>query len=237
MRGGWREALAAFCGELAKGTDQEPPVIAGDTELGELAHRLALSPAARRALVVLYALHLIGEPAPSIARLAHVLGDWNEALGRGDLAALAMLRRKHGHVALRRAVTDLLDGAPPRRIRLFGGAPITPRGGAFRMSRDGRSDATIETELATTLGRIAVVEGSLPGAVLEARMHGATAVTMTLPTELPRPWPRGAGLVLVLYGNPTAWVADVPALGAPTSPLSDIPAPDDPITDADLTSE
>jgi hypothetical protein len=217
MRPGWRDALATFGHELVKGSDVELPIAAADTELGELAHRLALSPAARRALVALYALHLVGEPAPAIARLAQILGDWTEALGQGDLAALAMVRRKRGRVALRTAVTDLLDGAPPRRIRLVGGPPTTPRAGAFRVSRDGRTDAAIETELAEKLGRIAVALGPLDAALLEARLYGATAVTMSLPEQRPTRWPRAAGLVLVLYGNATAWVADVPALDPVTT--------------------
>jgi hypothetical protein len=71
----------------------------------------------------------------------------------------------------------------------------------------------VEAELATQLGRIAVVETSRIGAALvEARLHGATAVTWTVPVERPRPWPLGAGLVLVLYGTASAWVADVPTL-------------------------
>ncbi|MDB4958346.1 MAG: hypothetical protein JWO36_5915 [Myxococcales bacterium] len=212
VHAGWREALATFGAELARGAEVQVPAVPGDTELGELAQRLALTPVARRALVVLYALHLVGDPAPSIAKLARVLADWTEALGRGELTELAMVRRKHGTVALRAAVTDLLDGSPPRRIRLVGGAPTTPRTGAHRVSREGRADAEIETELASKLGRIAIVEGKLPAALLEARMHGATAVTMSVPDERPKPWPRDAGLVLVLYSNATAWVADVPTL-------------------------
>ncbi|HUJ60750.1 MAG TPA: hypothetical protein VLX92_19745, partial [Kofleriaceae bacterium] len=115
-------------------------------------------------------------------------------------------------VALRAPVCDLLDGAAPRSIRLLGGAPTAPRAGLFRVARDGRSDAAIEAELAAQLGRIAVVEGALPAGLLEARLHGATAVTLAPPVARPRPWPQGAGLVLVLHGSPSAWIADVPAL-------------------------
>lgn len=208
----WREPLAAYAQELARGADAEPPRVALDTELGELAHRLGLGTTARRALAALYGLHLIGEPALAIAALARAIGDWPEALGQGELGALAMLRRKHGKVALRTAVTDLLDGVPPRSIRIVGGGAATPRAGMFRVSRESRSDAEIEHALAGQLGRIAMVEGPLPAALLEARLHGATAVALTLPAERPRPWPRDAGLVLVLYGTATSWVADLPAL-------------------------
>lgn len=212
----WRERLAALGTELARsGERPDIPVIAIDNELGELAHRLHLSAAARRTLIALYALHLVGEPPPSIAKLATLTGDWPEALGQGDLGQLAMLKKKRGTVSLRRAVTELLDGVPPRWIRLVGGTPTAPRAGVWRAARDGRPDREVEAALAAQLGRIAVVEGKLPSALLEARLHGATAVATSVPAERPRPWPRDAGLVFVLYGTSTSWVADVPALAAP----------------------
>jgi hypothetical protein len=208
----WRDALASYGSELARGAEAEAPIAAVDTELGELAHRLGLSTPARRALVALYALYLVGEPAVAIARLAKALGDWTEPLGQGDLAALALVDKQDGKLRLRRAVTELLDGAAPIAVRLVGSAATTPRAGAFRLSRDARADAEIETELAALLGRIAVVEADLATGVLEARLHGATAVSFAPPSDKPRPWPRGAGLVLVLYGTQTAWVADLPTI-------------------------
>jgi len=208
----WRQQLATLGGELARGESADLPVIAIDNELGDLAHRLQLSSAARRTLIALYALHLVGEPSLPIAKLAAVVNDWPEALGQGDLGQLAMLKIKNGRVSLRRAVTNLLDGAPPRWIRIVGGAPGTPRAGMWRAARDGRPDAEIEPALAAQLGRIAVVEGPLARAVLEARLHGGTAIATSVPTERPRPWPRDAGLVFVLYGTSASWVADVPTL-------------------------
>jgi len=213
----WREPLATLGAELAKGGEAELPVIGVDNELGELAYRLHLSAAARRALIALYALHLAGEPRVAIARLAKLTADWGEPLGQGDLAALAMLRRRDGRVSLRRAVADVLDGAAPRHVRLIGDprpAPRdeAPRPGAFRLARDGKSDAELEAELASRLGRIAVIEGDADRGVLEARLHAAAAVAFQPPAHRPRPWPRDATLVLVLYGSPTSWVADLPAL-------------------------
>jgi hypothetical protein len=208
----WRDALVAYGQELVRGGESELPIVADDTELGDLADRMSLSAIARRGLTAMYALHLVGEPDLAIARLAKTLGDWAEPLGRGQLAALAMIERSGGKLRLASAVTDLIDGAPPREIRLVGGAATTPHAGTFRVAREGRTDAEIEAELAARFGRIAIVEGSLAAAVLEARLHGATAITFIAPTERPRPWPQGAGLVLVLYGNASAWIADVPAL-------------------------
>jgi hypothetical protein len=212
----WRDRLAAFGAELARGAEAELPV-AADTELGALgalAHRLALPAAARHALVALYSLYLVGEPAVSLARLAHALGDWTEPLGQGELGALAMLRRRGGKVALRGSVTDLLDGVGPRAIRVIGTAAAVPRPGAARLARDGRSDAAIETELAGRLGQIAVIEGSAALALLEARLRDATAVALVPPLTRPLPWPRDAGLVVVAEPAAPAWVAALPALTA-----------------------
>jgi hypothetical protein len=218
VRASWREQLASYGHDVVRTGTGDLPLVGGNgadtTELGELATRLELALPARRALSALYALYLVGEPAPSIARLAHALGEWSEALGQGELAALAMVDRSGGRVALHAAVTDVLDGAPPREVRMIGsGAATPPRAGVYRVAREARADAAIELELVAQLGRIAVVETSrFAAAVLEARMRGATAVATSVPPELPRPWPRGAGLVLVLYGTATAWVADVPTL-------------------------
>ena len=208
----WRDPLAAFGLEIARGVDVEPPIVPVDTVLGDLAHRLHIQPPARRALITLYALYLVGEPAISLARLAHLLEDWTEPLGQGDLSALAMLRRKDGKVCLRSSVTELLDGASPRAIRFVGGAPQAPRPGAMRLAREGRSDAAIEAELTAQLGRIAVIEGAAAPALLEARMHGATAVALVAPSARPQPWPREAGLVVIADGGAPPWVTALPAL-------------------------
>jgi hypothetical protein len=214
--GAWREPLAAFGANLARGAEAEAevPVVAADTELGQLAHRLALPASARRALVALYSLYLVGAPGSSIARLAHALDDWTEPLGQGDLGTHAMLRRRGGQIALRSSVTDLLDGVPPRAIRLIGSAGATPRTGAARLPRDGKSDAAIETELAAKLGRIAVIEGSAAHALLEAHLHGVTAVALAPPFARPLPWPRDAGLIVVADPVAPAWVAALPGFTA-----------------------
>ena len=209
---GWRDPLATFGNELVRGESGESPLVAVDTELGELAHRLHLLPPARRALVALYALYLVGEPMIPLARLAHVLGDWTEALGQGELQAFAMLRKKNGKVGLRRSVTEHLDGAAPRAIRIIGTAAPAARPGATRIARDGRSDAAIEAELAAQLGRIGVLDGAAALGIVEARLHGVSALALVAPRERPQPWPREAGLVVVADGEPPPWVAALPAL-------------------------
>jgi hypothetical protein len=209
-RPAWREPVAAYGAELARGNEAEPPVIAVDSELGQLVHQLALATPARRALIALYGLYLIGEPALAVARLAQALGDWPEVLGQGELGAFALLRRRGGRVTLRATVTDLLDGLAPRAIRLAGAPGRAPRPGAFQRARGSRGLAALEAELADELGRLAVVEGKPARAVLEARLHGATAIALAPPPARPAPWPRGASLIVVTDGAPPAWVATLP---------------------------
>jgi hypothetical protein len=210
-RGEWREGLAALGMELVRGAEVAVPGVGGDTEVGRLAERLALGAAARRALVVLYGAYLVGEPAVAIASLAQVLGEWSEALGQGDLGALAMLRRRGGKVALRGAVTDVLDGAAPRAIRIVGTAGMGPRAGMARLAREGKTDGVIERELAGLLGCIGVIDGGCAVGVLEARLHGATAVALGAPAMRPAPWPRDAGLIVVADGDAPAWVSGLPS--------------------------
>ena len=211
----WREPLAAFGAELVRGAEAELPVVAADTELGQLAQILQLTAAARRALVALYGLYLVGEPALPIARLAGVIGDWSEPLGQGELGTLAVLRRRGGRVALRGAVSDVLDGVAPRAVRLVGDGAAAPRPGAFQLEREDRSDAVLETELAEELGRIAVIEGGAALGVLEARLRGATAVAMSPPAARPAPWPRGAALIVVAPADTdVAWVSALPPFTA-----------------------
>jgi len=210
----WREGVAAIGADLVRGGTPELAAPLDDTELADLADRLLLSKRSIRALVALYGLYLVGEPELSIADLAQVLGDWTEPLGSGELAALAMLKRKGGRVSLRPAVTDLLDGAKPRAVRIVGNAAGKPRSGAWRYAREGKSDVELETLLAGAFGRIAVIESDPDRAILEARLRGATAVAFHPPEHKPTPWPRDAGLVLVLYGSPSSWIADLPNLDA-----------------------
>lgn len=210
----WRSDLAAFAQEYARGVHNGLPSVAVETELGELAYRLGLKPSARRAVTALYAFYLIGEPMCAIASLARIIDDWAEPLGQGQLAALAMIERAGGKVCLARGVADALDGQPPREVRLVGGVATEPRAGVWAISRDGRTETDVEAALVGQLGRIAVIETPrVADALLEARLCGATAAIYGAPPKRPRPWPQGAGLVVVSDGPHTgSWLAEVPNL-------------------------
>jgi hypothetical protein len=208
----WREPLIGFAIELLRGPVAEIPRVSADTELAQLAESLALPTTARQVLIILYSLHLIGEPRLAIAQLAHLLGDWTEALGRGELHALAMLRRRRGRLALRAPVTDLLDQVEPRAIRVVGDPAAPPPPGAFRLARRARPDPALESELTARLGRIAIIQADPRRALLEARLRGAAAVALSPPPTRPIPWPRDASLIIVADHPAPAWVTALPGL-------------------------
>ncbi|HEY0191019.1 MAG TPA: hypothetical protein VGC42_07830, partial [Kofleriaceae bacterium] len=213
-RTAWRAPVAAYGAEVVGGAgDAELPVVAADTELGQLAQRLALPGAARRAMIALYGLYLQGEAALPIARLAQLVDDWREPLGQGELARIGLIRRRGGRVGLRAAVCDALDGAPPRAIRWIGEAgDAAPAAGLWRVERAGRSDAAIEAELAARHGRLAVLDAPGKRGALEARLHGGAALALACPAHPPPPWPREATLFVVVDGSAPAWAAALPAL-------------------------
>jgi hypothetical protein len=213
--GTWRDALAAWADDLARGDGAALPDPPDDSEIAALADQLALGAAARRALVALYAHYLVGRPAVPLAQLARAAGDWTESLGRGELAALALVRRARGAIALRAGASAWLDGAPPCAVRIVGsslGAALPP--GAYQVLHDGRDDDELEAELARALGRIALVEGRLGRALLEACLAGATAVTFAPPAAPPQPWPAAARLVVVVGPAAPAWTAALSPLPA-----------------------
>ncbi|MCX5746509.1 MAG: hypothetical protein NT062_28870, partial [Proteobacteria bacterium] len=109
-------------------------------------------------------------------------------------------------------VLELLDGCAPQAIRLVGSGTPAPRAGLFRVARDGRTDVELEAALGEQLGRIGIVTGDVDAALLEARLHGVAAVVTAPITLAPRRTPKDASLVIVLYGSPTSWVADLPTL-------------------------
>ncbi len=212
----WRAPFVARGIELLSGAVHvEVPVPDPGSELDTLARRFTLDLSARRTLATLYAYYLVGAPAVPLARLAQIVGDWTEPLGRGALGAMAVLRHQDGTVALRDGVTGVLDGRAPRTLTLLGSAAAAvAEPGEFRLGRDSRPDAEIAAELASKLGKIGLCHGDLASGVLEATLHAAVAVSFQPPLARPLPWPRAATLVLVMPASPMSWIADLPLLVA-----------------------
>jgi len=199
----WREPLVAFAAELhGKDGDRvaEVPALALGTSLSDLCQRAQLSTPARRALTVLYACYLTGEPALPIARLATLVGGddgWREALATGELAERGLVTTRAGMIAVIDPIARVIDGAAPRTIDVVGDGPASIVAGAHLVDplRLGEPLAA----MTRALGRFALVTGPLSIAVLEAFAHGLTAVVIAGPTVRLRPVrvPRGAGLLVV----------------------------------------
>lgn len=91
------------------------------TSLDELAARFELSIAIGPALALLYGAHLAGLDGVAPADLSRVLDrSWDEALGRGELAATGIARYERSRVRFAQAVQRVLDELPPLTGTLVG---------------------------------------------------------------------------------------------------------------------
>jgi|GEM_PF-2467195 len=110
----WRDHLATWARSILSGTRGEPPVL-GDGPLGDVTARLGLDADLGLALWLLYGAHLCGHDGLAPAELSSVLRRrWDEALGRGALAALGVARWRKSRARLTREVVDALDERSPR---------------------------------------------------------------------------------------------------------------------------
>jgi hypothetical protein len=207
--GTWRDQLCDWSARLV--ADPRRPLALSDPDeasrLADIIERLELDARSTRAVALLYGARLQGEASLPAALVARALGngaaaterEWDEALGRGALAALGLARARGGRLRLRPLVARFLDGAPPALtiIAAGDGALATPSGATVHEA----GEATLEQAGATLAARfgcdVALVPlPSLPSpeelrrqlerALLEAQLHGA--------------WP------LVSGADPAAWL-------------------------------
>jgi hypothetical protein len=128
-RGSWRDTLLAWASLVLASPSEaaRPPVVDDSSTLALAVRRLGLTGGAARGLALLYAGWLAGDGERGLApaTLASIVSagegvpdrdgpGWTEALGRGRLAELGLIRRHGGRVCLRRTVARFLDGLPPR---------------------------------------------------------------------------------------------------------------------------
>lgn len=108
---GWRDDCVGWVRSmLGAAAAREPPAIA---VIDELAAQHELPAELTPALVLLYGAHLAGEAGVAPADLAKVLGGrWDEALGRGQLAARGLIELSQSRVQLVAAIERALDDQP-----------------------------------------------------------------------------------------------------------------------------
>lgn len=114
----WRDEVVLWSRAVASPADPGPPIA---PLIDALVARFDLAPQLHAALVLLYGAHLCGEPGVAPVAIARLLdGNWDEALGRGELALHGIVRHAGSRVALAPLILRILDELPPTTGTLFG---------------------------------------------------------------------------------------------------------------------
>jgi hypothetical protein len=178
----WSRAMDAAAAE--PGTASMPAVPAIDALVARFDLDARLQPVIAR----LYSAHLCGEPGVAPVDIARMLDrQWDEALGRGELARSAICDHVRSRVALSAVILRVLDELPPLTGTLLGApGPIALLGPCIVVAGDEPLSAIAERCLPRVGGAILVASPDVPYAqlVFEARAYGAAAM---LRTDRPEP--------------------------------------------------
>ncbi len=110
----WRDAIAAWTRRTLAGSRGEPPLLAAGP-LYDVGHRLDIPAEDAPFLWLVYGARLCGLDGLAPADLVNATpGRWNEALGRGRLAATGAFAWRRARVHLVPEVAAALDELPPR---------------------------------------------------------------------------------------------------------------------------
>ncbi|MGZ3443630.1 MAG: hypothetical protein ACXVDD_29105, partial [Polyangia bacterium] len=231
--GHWRDELCDWAEKQLASPRRtlEAPTLPAESTLTTTVARLALDERATRTLQLLYGARLLGQGGVPAASVARALGEgdaadeaaWDEALGRGLLGQLGLVRARYGRLALSAPPGRFLDGAPPRLTILAGGASDAELpGGNVRLDGGVEPHAEIGARLAAQYGydvALVLVEGATPARSLasmlvEARLHGAWPI-VDVSVKAAR-WAsaldEGPTVVVVRGDEVPAMIAALPAL-------------------------
>ncbi len=180
-RPSWRDELHAWTRAIAAGIAlREPP----EMPLGELVlARFELAPQLLPALALLYGAHLAGEIGAAPVDVARALGRrWDEALGRGRLAASGIATHHVSRVRLVPAVLRVLDELPAQTGALVGTPGAISLLGPCVVVGAGPLGTIASACLPLAGGAIlAADEGSRAAdVVFEAKAYGAVAMLRTI---------------------------------------------------------
>ncbi len=184
LRSSWRDDAGAWARAVASGTfDRAAPNCA---PIDTLLARFELPEPLLPALVLLYGSHLAGMQGAAPMDVAKVLGRrWEEALGRGKLAELALATYADSRVRLAPAILRVLDELPPKGELVGEPGVVGLLGPTVLVSRE--PIRVLGVRIVEQLGG-AVLLGSYVDAVelaLEARALGAIAVGQVEITAIP----------------------------------------------------
>lgn len=208
---GWRDELAAWARAILAGTRAEAPAVQ-DGPGPAIAQRVGLLGELADAMWLIYGAHLGGVAGVSALDLIAVIGRrWDEALGRGRLAASGALRWRRSQIGLWPEVLAALDELPVGGALLDSAA--RPADGLVAVVAPAGADlVALVAPLAPRLGPLLVgaARDRRPTArrVLEARVRGAVPVLRWPPGDVAADEPPASALLVV------ADEADARAAGA-----------------------
>jgi hypothetical protein len=192
----WRDALADWAEKVLATPRRELPApsLPDEATLAMASARMTLDAPAALALTLVYGARLVGHgegvAAATVARAltaAGASGDdaWAEALGRGLLGRLGLVRAQDGRLRASVAAARFLDGAPPR-FAILGGTPsdVDLPEGNVRLDGAVAPLDELGRELARRYGYdVALLKiadrdpaRQLRSLLVEARLHGAWPV-------------------------------------------------------------
>lgn len=184
MQGGargrtWRDDLVAWVRTLASDPAANPPPPALGALLERIADQFGVRPHIA-AVARLYAGHLCGEQGVAPADIARAPGGgWDEALGRGKLAALRVAAYSASRVHLAAPILRMLDELAPMTGSVIGVAgPVALLSPCAVIAEDDDLHDVAERLMPVVGGAILVAEDEAdPDEVLlEARARGAVAL-------------------------------------------------------------
>jgi hypothetical protein len=209
---GWREDAVAWAqAALAELDDVEAPA---STPCGALVSRFELSAELQPALALLYGVHLLGIGGAAPVLLARMLGGWDEALGRGELAARGVVEVRDSRLHLSAPVLRVLDELSPLTGTLVGTAgPVSLLGPCTVVSTSPL--AIVAEACAPTIGG-AILAGHAGidprELVREARAYGAAPMLRVAVNALERV-PTDEPIILVVDSDAMADQLGLPRLG------------------------
>jgi hypothetical protein len=174
-RASWRDDMVAWTRAISAGAiDADAPTA---PPIDALIARFDLAPALYPVLVLLYGAHLCGERGVAPVEVARLLDrQWDEALGRGELAGRGVAEYAGSRVALSPLVLRALDELPPATGVLVGRpGSVTLLGPCVVIAGDEPLAAVAERCAPQVGGAILAATGEPARAalVLEARARGA----------------------------------------------------------------
>jgi hypothetical protein len=208
----WRDELAAWSSTIGGGTIDPaahgPPVAFA---IEALIARFELEPPLQPVIALLYGAHLRGEAGVAPLDVARMLDrQWDEALGRGDLARTGLCEYVRSRVALSPVILRALDELPPLTGTLLGPpGPIALLGPCVVVARDESLAAVAERCLPHVGGAILVAHPDIPcpPLVFEARAYGAAAMLRPHGGAAPGN-PQGLRPALTTASDPVIFVVD-----------------------------